>query len=163
MESLGVTDDPFVAAELPFSGDKQTDEMRKLLTALADDVEEDYEIWLEDQDEEKEPWAGKLITTTVVVEKARKIGVLIEVVGGPEEKQPLRLATCASSGGGLRSGAARRIYVAPRGGASALVSASRSTGRFTRLNGSMSFRSRLNLRGASGIFMPRSRAEIHLQ
>ncbi len=55
MESLGVTDDPFVAAELPFSGDKQTDEMRKLLTALADDVEEDYEIWLEDQDEEKEP------------------------------------------------------------------------------------------------------------
>lgn len=83
----------FATPDLPFAGDRSTDEMRKLLTALADDVEESYEDWIraqnEKEDDERElKWPGKSITTSDVVAKARELSILLEVVGTDEDKAP---------------------------------------------------------------------------
>ena len=89
---LGASEIAFAVPDLPFAGDRNTDEMRKLLMALADEVEAHFNDWhsaqAELEDEDRRPWPGKSITTTDVVRKARELSLLLEIVGADEDKPP---------------------------------------------------------------------------
>lgn len=78
---------PFEKPDMPFSGDKKTDEIRQLITALGDDAEESWVEWQNYQtDHEKPEWTGKEFDTSDIVEMARELGVLVEIVGSKDGK-----------------------------------------------------------------------------
>jgi hypothetical protein len=91
LHAFQVEGDAFAQPDLPMSGDRATDEMRKLLVGLADDAEELYLGGGDpfDGPGPDEPWEYH-IDSSKVVEKARELGVLMEIVGGPEEKGTLK-------------------------------------------------------------------------
>lgn len=78
----------FATRDLPFAGDRNTDEMRKLLTAMADDVEIAFDEWIKsaDEDEDRPAWTGKSVTTSDIVAKARELDLLVEIVGEADGK-----------------------------------------------------------------------------
>lgn len=82
LRASDIVDDPFEEPELPMSGDTETDEIRSLLCALADEAEEEFDYTTE----QNETWRGYAINTQKVIDKARELGMLVGLVGLPDEK-----------------------------------------------------------------------------
>lgn len=80
-----VTTNPFAEPNLPLSGERSGDEMKQVIIALVDDIEESFEIWENDGTDDKKVWEAKT-DTKAFVEKARQLGLLVELVGGDGDK-----------------------------------------------------------------------------
>jgi hypothetical protein len=113
LHAFQVEGDPFAQPDLPMSGDRATDEMRKLLMALADDAEESFFNRDPFEDEDK-PWNYQ-IDSTKVVEKARELGVLMDLVGGPEDKERLKATELKKLGRRLEKWRGKEDLVTSRG------------------------------------------------
>lgn len=87
LEAAGITEDPFAIPSLPMGGDRETEEWRELLVALADEIEADEDPAFVDDD----GTAKKIpeIDTTHLVRVAREHQLLADLVGGEEDK-PLK-------------------------------------------------------------------------
>jgi hypothetical protein len=82
LEVIGVAIDPFATPDLPMAGDRETEEWRALLTALADEAESAPETWQEGH--------GRFeVDTDRIVAVARDSRLLADLVGTKEDK-PLK-------------------------------------------------------------------------
>lgn len=77
LAAMGVQADPFEQPDLPTGGDRETEEWKDLLVALADSAEE----WVADQ--EKKTYE---INMEKLVDMARQKQLLVDLVGSPEDK-----------------------------------------------------------------------------
>lgn len=75
--AIGVTADPFELPDLPSGGDRETDEWKELLVALADSAEE----WVEDQ-----TLKNYEIDMEKLIDMARRKQLLVDLVGSAEDK-----------------------------------------------------------------------------
>ena len=82
LEAAGVAVNPWVVPDLPMGGDRETEEWKRLLVALADDLEQLADTpGFEDQRAE--------VDTTKIMNKARELHLLSDLFGGTEDK-PLK-------------------------------------------------------------------------
>ena len=81
LEAVGVVTNPFAIPELPMGGDRETEEWKSLLVALADEA-------IEVEGTEFEA-AGRLIDTSKIVKVARDHHLLSDLVGSSDDK-PLK-------------------------------------------------------------------------
>lgn len=81
LEAAGVVADPFAVPDLPMAGDRETEEWKALLTALADEAENSPEPFLENDRFE--------VDTDRIVAVAREQRLLADVVGTKDDK-PLK-------------------------------------------------------------------------
>jgi hypothetical protein len=80
LRACGVSADPFALPDLPVGGDRESEEWKQLLVALADAAED----WVEDKRDKSYE-----INTTGIVDEARKLKLLVDLVGGDDDK-PLK-------------------------------------------------------------------------
>ncbi|HCN76313.1 MAG TPA: hypothetical protein DIT13_03845 [Verrucomicrobiales bacterium] len=83
LEAAGVTIDPFGVPDLPMAGDRETEEWRALLTALADEAEAAPEFM------ESESSGRYEVDTDRIVSVARDNRLLADIVGTKDDK-PLK-------------------------------------------------------------------------
>ena len=77
LHAVGVTADPFEQPDLPSGGDRESEEWKELLVALADSAEE----WVADQDSKNYE-----IDMEKLVDMARRKQLLVDLVGSAEDK-----------------------------------------------------------------------------
>jgi hypothetical protein len=82
MEAAGIEDDPFAVPNLPMGGDRETEEWRELLTAVADELEEP----VFEADDDGKP---REVSTSDLVRVARERRLLVDLVGAEDDK-PLK-------------------------------------------------------------------------
>lgn len=82
LEAAGVAVNPWVVPDLPMGGDRETEEWKRLLVALADELESNAETpGFEDAKPE--------VDTTKIMNKARELHLLSDLFGSAEDK-PLK-------------------------------------------------------------------------